>query len=233
MPLPAELDKSVRKSFADLIDHGHEMLHGLSEETEFMLSHVILGEVTAMRMKTQTLARLVLGTTSQRGMQLQEHIAAIGTGFNGIRELVGILEALQHDYVNGFNLDIEEAILSNVSRDYMSQAETLLGEGIPGRYDYVPAAVLCGAVLEDRLRRFCEQQHPPITVTKQDGSFKTLGPLIGELERQRAFDTTTFKNLKLWAGIRNSAAHGRFEEFNRRDVEKMLADVKHFLEFHI
>ena len=232
MPLPQELDKNVRNSFTDLIDRGHEMLQGLTEETEFMLSHVILEEVTALRMKTQSLARVVLGNT-QRGMRVQESIEAVAEGFAGIRELVGILEALQHDYVNGFNMDIEEAILANVSRDYMSQAEALLEEGIPGQYDYVPAAVLCGAVLEDRLRRLCQKQTLPIEITKSDGNKKTMEPLIQDLQRAGVFNKLVAGQLRAWAKIRNYAAHREFTEFTREQVDLMLSGVKHFLAVHL
>lgn len=232
MPLSPGLDRNVRKSFTDLIDSGHEMLHGLSEETEFMLSYVILGEVTALRMKTQSLARVVLGNT-QRGLRVQESIEAVREGFAGIRELVGILEALQHEYVNGFNLGIEEEILANVSRDYLSQAEALLGEGIPGENDHVPAAVLCGAVLENRLRTYCEKHDPPLPTVKSNGDSMTLGALIQELDKAKAFDKQTRKLLKAWADIRNAAAHGGFDDFTREQVELMLLGAKGFIANHL
>ena len=164
---------------------------------------------------------------------MQSEIADLEWQRHDIQNLVGILTALQYDYVNGYNMDLEEAILANVSSDYMSQAEALLGEGIPGENDHVPAAVLCGAVLENRLRQFCEQQNPPIDTMKKDGSSKTLGPLIGELEQRKLFNKLAFKNLKAWADIRNSAAHGRFNDFTRHDVELMLAGVRHFLVEHL
>ena len=196
-----------------------------------MLSHAIIGEVTALRMKTESLARVILGNT-QRGLRVQESIEAVPGGFAGIRELVGILEALQHDYVNGFNLGIEEEILANVSRDYLSQAEALLGEGIAGDNDYVPAAVLCGAVLENRLRNYCEKRDPPLA-TKRNGESKTLGALIQELDKVKAFDKQTRKLLRAWADIRNAAAHGRFDDFTREQFELMLMGENGFLANHL
>jgi hypothetical protein len=139
------------------------------------------------------------------------------------------LKGIRDNYVSGFYVSIDDQIIANISADYMEQAEALLGEGIQGQYDHVPAAVLCGAVLENRPRQFCEQQEPPIETRKQNGDPKTLGPLIGELERRKLFDRLIFKNLKAWADIRNSAAHGKFDEFARHDVEMMLSGVQHFL----
>lgn len=146
---------------------------------------------------------------------------------------VSTLKGIRNNYLNGFYDSIEKHIIAEVSADYMEQAEALLGEGIKGQFDHVPAAVLCGAVLENRLRSFCEQQEPPIKVTKRDGSSKTLGPLIGELEKRKRFNKLVFKNLKSWAEIRNLAAHGKYHDFTRHDVELMLSGVQQFLALHL
>ena len=89
----------------------------------------------------------------------------------------------------------------------------------------------CGAVLEDRIRRWCDAQSPAIATTKSeiDGSNKTLGPLIEELRKAKKFDKQVLRQLQWYADIRNHAAHGRFKEFDRNDVELMLKGVDHFL----
>ena len=228
MPLPAEWDTNVRKSFQDLIKHGHDLLSDLTQESELEFSHLVVGEVTSLRLQTQSLVRLTLGNTP-RGASVQEELFAVSDGFHGIRELVGILEALQSDYVNGFNIGLEDIILAEAARDYMSQADALLGDGVPGQFDHVPAAVLCGAVLENRIRTYCEQQRPPLPTVTPKGDAMTLGPLISELDKANAFDKQTRNMLKSWADIRNHAAHGRFDEFSREQVELMLMGANQFL----
>ena len=91
----------------------------------------------------------------------------------------------------------------------MEQAEALLGEGIEGQYDHVPAAVLCGAILEDALRRLCQKQTPPIATAKPDGRKKTMEPqkLIQDLRKAEAFNKLVANQLRSWAKIRNYAAH--------------------------
>lgn len=232
MPLSPELDKNIRKSFEELIDSGNCIIEDLVPKNQRFISDVHTADYTALKMQTSSIVRMVFGNTA-RGVELQSRIADLEWETHHVRILVGILTALQYDYVNGYNTDLEEAIIANVSRDYMSLAESLLGEGIPGQNDHVPAAVLCGAVLENRLSQFCEQQNPPIDTIKKDGSSKTLGPLIGELEQRKLFNKLAFKNLKAWADIRNSAAHGKFTDFTRHDVELMLAGVQHFLINHL
>ncbi|HKM58502.1 MAG TPA: hypothetical protein VJX28_07125 [Chthoniobacterales bacterium] len=52
---------------------------------------------------------------------------------------------------------------AEVAADYMGQAEGLLKEGQPGKFDHVSAAVLAGAALEKTLRTFCNEQPPPVS----------------------------------------------------------------------
>lgn len=116
-----------------------------------------------------------------------------------------------------------------ISSDYMEQAENLVGETQGGSLNHVPAAVLAGAVLEKRLRKLCSEQVPEIPVLTDSGKPKTLNPLIDDLKKARLFPETKAKELKLWADIRNNAAHGNFESFTRSDVEKMITGIKTFL----
>ena len=115
----------------------------------------------------------------------------------------------------------------------MEQAEALLGEGIEGKYDHVPAAVLCGAVLENALRRLWQKQTPPIEITKSNGQKKTLEPLIQDLQKAKVFNKLVADQLRAWAKIRNYAAHGEFNEFRREHVELMLPGVMDFLAMHL
>lgn len=125
--------------------------------------------------------------------------------------------------------DLTEMIEANVAADYLGQAEQLLAEGQPGKFDHVPAAVLAGAILEDALRRLCQRQTPPIPTTKSDGSPKTLDPLIADLQKANVYNKMKGDQLRSWAKIRNYAAHGEFNQFTRQDVEQMLTGVKDFL----
>ena len=230
MPLSPELDQNVRISFDELIASGNNIIQETRARDEHRVySHTI--EFQALLLKAASLIRMVLGN-SERSRQLQVRLNVIEEDewwVHDAERLVGILTALQHDYVNGYNIDLEEAILANVSSDYMSLAEALLGEGIPGKNDHVPAAVLCGAVLENRLRNYCEKRDPPLPTTKPNGDSKTLGALIEELDKVKAFDKQTRKMLRAWADIRNAAAHGRDNDFTREQVELMLLGVNGFL----
>ena len=185
-------------------------------------------EYNSLIVKSCNLIEKMFGNLG-KGEKYQQRIGKLQRRSSSVEIIVGILKGLKDDYENGFLDDLEKQIAEDISENYMRQAEALLGEGIPGQYDHVPAAVLCGAVLEDSLRRLCQRQTPSISITNKKGQYKTLGPLIDELEKAKVFDKPKIGQLRSWSQIRNSAAHGQFNEFTREDVELMLGGVKNFL----
>jgi uncharacterized protein YutE (UPF0331/DUF86 family) len=142
---------------------------------------------------------------------------------------ISILKAIKEDFKQGFLGDLTVKIESEIVADYMEQAEQLLIESTPGEYDHIPAAVLSGAVLEKALKTLCHKQNPPIPIIKKNGVPLTLHPLIEELKKADIFNELKATQLRAWAAIRNKAAHGDFEEFNRSDVENMINSIKGFL----
>jgi hypothetical protein len=63
-----------------------------------------------------------------------------------------------------------------------------LGEGIPGKFDHIPAAVLAGAVLEKALRGLCQKCNPPIPIFKNTNEPLQLNALIDALKRADMFN---------------------------------------------
>lgn len=123
------------------------------------------------------------------------------------------------------NLKVE----AEVAADYMGQAEGLLKEGQPGKFDYVPAGVLAGALLEKALRTLCDEQQPPVSIVNAKGELRTLNSLIDELKKAEVFNELKAKQLRSWADIRNAAAHGPFSDFGKADVAQMISGINNFL----
>ncbi|MEG4119613.1 DUF4145 domain-containing protein [Microcoleus sp. N9_B4] len=143
------------------------------------------------------------------------------------------LKGLKDDFQKGFLGDLGLEIETAIAADYMGQAEQLLAEGQSGKYDHVPAAVLAGAVLEKSLRTLCDKQSPSIPTVNDKGKPLTLTPLIDVLKKNNVFNELTAKQLRAWADIRNSAAHGNFDEFNRSHVDQMIRGINNFLALHM
>jgi hypothetical protein len=180
------------------------------------------------RTRFVNLLSFIAQNNSRYNGQVQD-IRSLEATIRGGNALIGAIKAFKADYEAGMLSSLTEIIEADMVSDYMVQAEQLLGEGVPGQYDYVPAAVLTGAVLEDTLRRLCQRQSPTIDVLKPDGSPKTLDPLIADLQKASVINKAKADQLRSWAKIRNYAAHGEFAEFKRTDVESLINGVKAFI----
>ena len=232
MPLPPGLDQKIRSRFDELIERGNVLLSEMEEQERGYVAGLPRGtsDYQALVLNSRSLIEMVLAN-SERSKELQQNIEHPDPASSevDVEKAVGILKGLKEDYENGFLDDLEKRIAADISADYMELAEALLGEGIPGQYDHVPAAVLCGAELENSLRRLCQRQTPSISITKPNGQPKKLNALIDELQKANVFNQLKAKQLRPFAQIRNSAAHGKFNEFKRSDVESMLKGVENFL----
>jgi hypothetical protein len=160
------------------------------------------------------------------------HIENISKSINKLSDFLSIfaaLKAIREDFEKGFLGDLALKVASELAIDYMEQAEQLLDEDGAACYGHVPATVLAGAVLEKSLRILCDKQSPPIPVTDKNGRNLTLYPLINALQKADVFNRTKASILESWANIRNHAAHGEIDKFDKGDVELMIKGVKQFL----
>ncbi|HUN06407.1 MAG TPA: hypothetical protein PLQ56_07390 [Aggregatilineales bacterium] len=246
MPFPPKLDNKIRTQFKNLIDEGPELASQMKTENRQSRSQptYLMGRrvvdltgneyhnqdvaFEAYRTQATSLVQLILSKT-ERSQQITADFRALEQRSSSVEFINGILIGLNKDYEAGLLDNLTEILEAEVASDYMGQAEQLLGEGVSGQYDYVPAAVLAGAVLEDAFRRLCQRQTPPIDTLKPNGEKKTLDPLITDLQKANIFNKAKADQLRSWAKTRNYAAHGEFTEFNRSEVEAMIVGVKAFI----
>jgi len=102
--------------------------------------------------------------------------------------------------------------------DFLSQAEYLLSEG------YVQAAAsLAGAVLEDALRRMCDQKE---IVYNEETKIDLLNVSLAKAD---VYEKLTQKEITAKADIRNNADHGHFGKVKKDDVEDMVKWIRRFI----
>ncbi len=134
----------------------------------------------------------------------------------------GVLEAARTDYLEGFMADHRLLVSAEVFSDLLVQAEVLLD------HDYKdPAAVIIRAVLEDGIRKLCEARGE--TLGKRD----TLQQLNEKLYKAGAYNALQHKEIIAKGEIGNCAAHGRFSEYTKQDVEAFMEFVQRFLAEYI
>lgn len=141
---------------------------------------------------------------------------------------VAFLTSIRNDLRDGFLTDLSGEIEAEMAADYLVQAERLLADsGEQARY--IPTAILAGAVLEKSLRSLCQQLIPPEAVEQTNGKPLALNGLIDALKRRGSINEVTAQQLRAWARIRNSAAHGQFDEFTKEQARAMVDGVRGFL----
>lgn len=139
--------------------------------------------------------------------------------FVRVNEAYGVLLAAKDDIQNDALFSTKALITAEVFDDILEQGKALLDAGY-----FAPAAVVIGCVLEDGLRRLCGISGVVITdKAKLDG-------MNSELVKAGAYSKLTQKKITALADIRNSAAHGKWDEFDKNDVEDMLRWTRNFIE---
>lgn len=111
--------------------------------------------------------------------------------------------------------------------DLLDQADELFDKG----YD-LPAAVVAGSVMEDALRKLCDQ-HNVIVPDPKDSTKPKEKPTMNDyniaLMKATVYDKTIFKLVDSAAGIRNHAAHGERDKFNAGQVRLMIDQIRFFM----
>jgi len=134
--------------------------------------------------------------------------------------LESFLYSVEKDLIS--NSSYERKIQINVVNDYLSQAEDILDKK---ELHPATAAFLIGASLEEFLRNWIFDQ----------GLFsESLKPSIDGyssiLKKEGLIDKQEYKEITAWAGIRNNAAHGKWELVSDKEkISYMLAGVNFFI----
>ena len=149
---------------------------------------------------------------------------------NNVERFIGKLRATLLDLGKGL-LNFEYQIQDKMTIDLMQQASDLLDEtNAKDHGEYISAAVLAGAVLENFLKTLCLRQSPPILPITEKGTYRTLGMIVSELEKIDFYNPIEIKQIKVWVEIRNAAAHGQFGKFDPKHVKNMIGGIREFIE---
>jgi hypothetical protein len=139
--------------------------------------------------------------------------------------LLGILRAIRDDHAAGYTRSVSELLHAGLFADFLGMAEELHSK------DYKDAAaVVTGSVLEEHLRKLAEKHG--IAVEREPGKVKKADTLNAEIARSGVYNKLVQKSVTAWLDLRNQAAHGRYGEYDGRQVEGLIRDVRDFLVRH-
>ena len=173
MTLPPNLFSKYLARFDELISEGEKIDKDSYPEINFL--DVYFNKLVEWKIKCISLLDQVIPLNSAQRNLIEELKQAeeprkVDWVYRGVLQRgLSYLKAIKSDFESGFLEDLTLGIEAKIAADYMGQAEQLLAESQPGKYNHVPAAVLSGAVLEKALRTFCNEQNPPVPTVDNRG----------------------------------------------------------------
>ena len=135
---------------------------------------------------------------------------------------VALGKAFLSDITNGQLKRAEELIRADQFSSYLDMAEHLVSEGYKD-----PAAVLAGSSLEVHLRNLIAKSG--LVPFGSNGVPKKASQSNDELANNGVYDRNVQKLVTSWLAIRNSAAHGKYEQVKKDDVELMIKWIRTFI----
>jgi len=148
-----------------------------------------------------------------------EKVQQFDKNYDILKRLRAVFLATKEDFDGGYLTSIRSLIQAEVFDSELEQSRELF------RQKYiVAAAVICGTVLETTLRELCD---------RNGLSHGKLDKMNADLTKAGAYNNLRQKQITALAGIRNSAAHGKPEEFKSDDVDSMIKDVERFVADHL
>ncbi len=225
------INKVIEVEINDLCIIGEKIVNSATH-SDRRIEGQELAELSAWVTRLGQLIRKLYGTKSQ---QFENYTMALKTGnfyivhkaFNAhIIQLQGIAISIKHDYERGLLSDFKTLAQADVFADFLEMSEYLLKEGYKDA-----AAVIIGTVLEDILRKLCDKSE--ILTRNDKGKSLTIEPLNTALVKNDVYSRLVQKQVTTWADLRNSAAHGKFNQYDKKQVEMMLLFVQDFAENYL
>jgi hypothetical protein len=134
---------------------------------------------------------------------------------------ISILEAIKYEIENGWLRDIKELVTAEVFSDFLEMSKYLLDENYKDA-----AAVMIGSVLEEHLRQLCNNHSVDTHVTKgMDTVPKKADLLNADLRKAGVYGPLEQKSVSTWLDLRNSAAHGKYGNYRKEQVDIMYIGV--------
>ncbi|MBE9156663.1 DUF4145 domain-containing protein [Nodosilinea sp. LEGE 06152] len=169
------------------------------------------------KVKVKDLLSKVCGEESQYFQQFETKETGIlyETNYDIFKSLKAIFLAAKEDFEGGYLSSMRALVQAEVFDSELEQANELLNSGYS-----TAAAVVAGVVLETALRELCE---------KEGISVARLDKMNADLAKAGVYNKFIQKRITALADIRNSAAHGKPNEFAEDDVIDMIKYVNQFL----
>lgn len=140
--------------------------------------------------------------------------------------ILGVIESLANDYDSGYLESYSELIHGETFGNFLEMADHLFEEGYKDA-----AAVIAGSTLEEHLRQLCKKNSIDIEITNTKGDLvpKKADKMNSDLASTSVYEKLDQKSVTAWLDLRNKAAHGRYTEYSKEQVQLMISGIRDFL----
>lgn len=192
--------------------------HGSLRMTSTKVSAILFHEWS---LKVRNLIILCTNDNSMYYKEFEKNEGKEGfnEGITSFTKQYSLFNAFYNDWKNGYLTSLQVLAQAEIFESELEQAEELLVK----KYK-AAAAVIAGVVLEIGLRNLCTRES--IDHGKLDGMNANLAKL-------GIYNKLQQKKITALAEVRNSAAHGKEDEYTHDDVKNMIRDIESFLSTHL
>jgi hypothetical protein len=141
--------------------------------------------------------------------------------YNHLAGIIGVAESLLYDAKAGYLKSLEELIHADIFSDFLEMAMHLIKNGYKDA-----AAVMAGSTLEAHLKQLAQKHSIDL---EHNGRPKKADQINSELVKATAYSKLDQKNVTAWLGLRNNAAHGQYEEYDKQQVNLFISSIQDFI----
>ena len=208
-------DKLLGTVHLEPIVYGMKEQHEATDAFEFIQFHA-----AALHFIENT-----LGKDTQYYREMNDH-CQMAAPFH-VKAGKAILEEVREELDSSWLWSTYGIAAADVYSDFLEMAEALLDAGYKDA-----AAVMLGSVLEEHLRLLC-RRHGIASITQTNGRDvpKKADALNSELAKTNVYDKLEQKWVTTALDLRNKAAHGHYDEYDKDQVASiLLRSIQHFIQ---
>jgi len=212
------MEEKIISRIDDLIKKGQDVISTHKPNPPNVIGFPTLNSERFTEWKTQVL-NFLINLLGNEHVYTKSFESEVQHSFrDDVGKGIGILKAIKEDVIGGYLVNIRTLISAEIFTDFIEMAEHLIEN------DYKDAAaLLCGAVLENGLKKIAEKNNIKL---KQDENLNSLNKKCSDVN---LYNRLIQKRIHIWIDIRNNSAHGNFKEYSKEDVLEMIKGVRDFL----
>lgn len=215
--------QDLSKRIQQLVEQSKVVLSTSYKESGFSPIFVDPGKLAGLRVSVLSFIAMAYGKDHSHYSEFNE--ATNNDSEYSAKKGYEILLAIQNEIDGGWIFSVKKLVSAEVFTDFLDMAEHLL------KQDYKdPAAVMIGSVLEENLRQLCHSAGIE-TETEKEGVLipKKADRLNSDLAKAEVYTKLDQKSVTAWLDLRNKAAHGKYNEYGKEQVDLMMQGVTEFL----